>query len=101
MIMINSHQPLEGPVTWYEARLKSNEGWDIMGGIFPGSPFMFIGFTPNIAWGATVNKPDLVDFFKLEVNDDATKYRLNGEWKEFQSKDQNRNQNFESFFIPN
>ena len=35
MIMINSHQPLEGPVTWYEARLKSNEGWDIMGGIFP------------------------------------------------------------------
>ena len=30
MIMINSHQPLEGPVTWYEARLKSNEGWDII-----------------------------------------------------------------------
>ena len=87
MIMINSHQPLEGPVTWYEARLKSNEGWDIMGGIFPGSPFMFIGFTPNIAWGATVNKPDLVDFFKLEVNDDATKYRLNREWKDFQSKE--------------
>ena len=35
MIMINSHQPLEGPVTWYEARLKSNEGWDIMGEFFP------------------------------------------------------------------
>jgi len=86
MIMINSHQPLEGPVTWYEARLKSNEGWDIMGGIFPGSPFIFIGFTPNLAWGATVNKPDLVDFFELEVNEDETKYWLDGKWKNFVKK---------------
>ena len=33
----------------------------MMGGLFPGSPFIFVGFNENIAWGFTVNKPDLSD----------------------------------------
>ncbi|MEZ5892213.1 MAG: penicillin acylase family protein [Parvularculaceae bacterium] len=37
-LMVNSHQPYTGPVAWYEARVKSGEGWDMIGGIFPGSP---------------------------------------------------------------
>ncbi|MCV6604630.1 MAG: penicillin acylase family protein, partial [Porticoccaceae bacterium] len=30
-LLVNSHQPLTGPVAWYEARVKSGEGWDMAG----------------------------------------------------------------------
>ena len=53
--MINSHQPLEGPVAWYEAHLKSEEGWDVHGGLFPGMPFIAKGFNPDIGWGVNFN----------------------------------------------
>ena len=40
-ITTNSHQPWEGPVTWYEAHINSKEGWNMSGGLFPGSPLIF------------------------------------------------------------
>ena len=67
-IAINSHQPTTGPVAWYEAHIKSAEGLDVMGGLFPGTPSIFVGFTENLAWGVTVNRPDLVDVYMLEIN---------------------------------
>ena len=86
-LMINSHQPLEGPVAWYEAHVKSEEGWNMMGGVFPGSPFIFVGFNENLGWGFTVNKPDLSDAFLLEVNPKNTnEYRLDGKWVRFKIK---------------
>ena len=84
-IIINSHQPLDGPLAWYEAHVRSNEGWNMMGGLFPGSPFVFVGFNKNIAWGFTVNKPDLSDSYILEVNPkNKDQYLLDGEWKNFE-----------------
>ena len=55
-IAINSHQPATGPVAWYEAHIKSAEGLDVMGGLFPGTPSIFVGFTHDLAWGVTVNE---------------------------------------------
>ena len=82
-VVINSHQPLSGPVAWYEAHLLSEEGWNAVGGLFPGMPFVAVGATPDTAWGATVNKPDLVDVYRLEIDpDDPDRYRLDGEWRE-------------------
>ena len=82
-LMVNSHQPYEGPVAWYEARVKSEEGWDMIGGLFPGAPLILLGAGPKLGWAHTVNKPDLVDFFKLQVDDDTDpkKYYLDGEWR--------------------
>ena len=81
-LIINSHQPLTGPVAWYEAHLQSGEGLDVMGGLFPGAPTIGVGFTKEHGWGATVNKPDLVDIYVLEINpDDPNQYRLDGEWQ--------------------
>ena len=86
-LMINSHQPLEGPVAWYEAHLKSEEGWNMMGGLFPGSPFILVGFNENLGWGLTVNKPDLSDAYLLKINpDDPDQYLLDGEWRNFRKK---------------
>ena len=81
-LIINSHQPLTGPVAWYEVHLQSGEGLDVMGGLFPGAPTIGVGFTKEHGWGATVNKPDLVDIYVLEMNpDDPNQYRLDGEWQ--------------------
>lgn len=82
----NSHQPYEGRVAWYEARLKSEEGIDLVGGLFPGTPILLTGVGPNIGWAATVNKPDLYDTFKLVVDDEKnpTRYRMDGHWKDLE-----------------
>ena len=83
-IAANSHQPYEGRVAWYEARLKSEEGIDLVGGLFPGTPILLTAVGPNIGWAATVNKPDLYDTFKLTVDDEKnpTRYRMDGQWKD-------------------
>ena len=90
LLVINSHQPLTGPVAWYEIHLKSDEGLNIMGGTFPGSPFIHVGFNENLGWGATVNQPDLADIYKLDLNPrDNNQYLLDGKWENFIEINQN------------
>ncbi len=85
-LFVNSHQPYTGPVAWYEARLKSEEGWDIIGGTFPGSPVILHGAGPNLGWAHTVNKPDVVDIYRLKVDDpeNPTKYEFDGAWRDLE-----------------
>ncbi|MEQ9316415.1 MAG: penicillin acylase family protein, partial [Henriciella sp.] len=86
-LIINSHQPMTGPVAWYEAQLVSEEGLDITGGIFPGTPLILHGFNRDVGWANTVNKPDLADVYRLEVNpEDDGQYRLDGEWVDFETE---------------
>ncbi|MGB3625888.1 MAG: acylase [Henriciella sp.] len=86
-LLINSHQPMTGPVAWYEAHLVSEEGLDITGGIFPGTPLILHGFNRDVGWANTVNKPDLADVYRLEINpEDANQYRLDGEWTRFETE---------------
>ncbi|MFN8310217.1 MAG: penicillin acylase family protein [Chitinophagales bacterium] len=63
---INSHQPLEGPLSWYEIHLHSNEGWNIMGGTFHGGCTVFHGANEFLGWAHTVNDMDPVDVFQLQ-----------------------------------
>jgi len=88
-LMVNSHQPYTGPVAWYEARVHSDEGWDMIGGIFPGAPVILHGAGPNLGWAFTVNKPDLVDVYTLDVDNvkKPKKYRFDGGWRDFDVKD--------------
>ncbi len=82
----NSHQPMTGPYAWYEAHLVSGEGMNTLGGTFPGVPIMAQGVTPNLAWTHTVNRPDLIDIYALDVDDvdKPTQYMLDGEWIAFE-----------------
>lgn len=84
-LMVNSHQPFTGPVAWYEARVKSDDGWDMIGGVFPGSPVILHGVAPDFGWAFTVNKPDLVDVYSLEVDNPKKpmKYKFDGGWRYF------------------
>ena len=87
-LAINSHQPTTGPVAWYEAHIQSKEGLNVMGGLFPSSATIGVGFTENLAWGATVNKPDLDDIYVLDMDpNDPMRYKLDGEWKTLEAKD--------------
>ena len=33
-LSVNSHQPIEGRFAWYEAHVNSEEGWNMIGGLF-------------------------------------------------------------------
>ena len=87
-LLVNSHQPLTGPVAWYEARLKSEQGLDIAGATFPGAPLIIHGHNRHVGWSNTVNKPDLVDVYQLSVDDpqNPRRYRLDGQWREFEKR---------------
>lgn len=77
----NSHQPLEGPVAWYEAHLISEEGWNMLGGLFPGGPVIFLGTNENLGWAHTVNNQDKIDVYQLEINpENENQYKFDGEW---------------------
>jgi acyl-homoserine-lactone acylase len=84
-LLSNSHQPWTGPVAWYEATLTSDEGWHATGALFPGVPSIVLGHNEDVAWSLTVNRPDLIDVYRLEVDPrDPTRYRVDGEWLEME-----------------
>ena len=84
-LLVNSHQPLTGPVAWYEARVKSGEGWDMAGSTFPGSPLIIHGHGPTLGWANTVNRPDLIDVYKLVINpENENQYKLDGTWQDLE-----------------
>ncbi len=85
-LISNAHQPLRGQVAWYEFSVESEEGWHFTGANFPGSPFPFLGHNRHLGWTNTVNRPDMVDVYKLEMNEAGDQYRLDGEWRDLDEK---------------
>jgi acyl-homoserine-lactone acylase len=85
-LISNAHQPYEGQVAWYEATMHSGEGLDMAGALFPGMPFIPLGHNRNLGWTNTVNGPDLIDVYKLVLNDADTQYRYDGKWLPLESK---------------
>ena len=84
-LLINSHQPYKGPLAWYEARVHSDDGWDMAGGVFPGSPFILHGFGPHLGWANTVNSPDLTDVYVLTTDAaHPNQYKFDGQWRDFE-----------------
>ncbi|NNF35070.1 MAG: acylase [Saprospiraceae bacterium] len=78
-LAINSHQPLEGWYSWYEAHLSSNEGLNILGGTFPGGFMIFHGVNEYLGWAHTVNHPDLSDVYKLRMHESKPQHYYYGD----------------------
>jgi len=85
-LISNSHQPLRGGVAWYELVVESGEGWHFAGANFPGSPFPFLGHNEHLGWTNTVNTPDMIDIYRLELDASGTRYRLDGKWRALESR---------------
>ena len=80
-LLINTHQPWSGPTAWYEAHIHSNEGLNMTGGLFPGSPMVNHGHNENIGWSFTSNSPDLIDVYELQINPlNENQYLFDGSW---------------------
>lgn len=80
-LIVNSHQPWEGGVSWWELVVHSEEGWDFAGALFPGSPFPLVGHNRTLGWANTVNRPDLVDVYRLVMDESGERYRFDGAWR--------------------
>ena len=79
-LVSNSHQPWRGGVAWYELTVESGEGWHFAGANFPGSPFPFLGHNEDLGWTNTVNQPDMVDVYRLTLDESGTRFRFDGKW---------------------
>ncbi len=86
-LSINAHQPVEGATAFYEAHLQSEQGWNMLGGLFPGSCLIFHGTNENLGWAHTVNSPDKIDVYQLQMNPaDNNQYKFDGEWLNLEVK---------------
>ncbi|WP_422356940.1 acylase [Qipengyuania flava] len=85
ILVSNSHQPWRGGVAWYELVVESEEGWHYAGANFPGSPFPFLGHNEHLGWTNTVNTPDMVDVYRLEMSEDESRYRIGSEWRDLEA----------------
>lgn len=85
-LIANSHQPWTGPVAWWEVVVHSDAGWDFAGALFPGMPYPALGHNRTLGWTNTVNRPDLIDTYRLTVSPDGTRYRYDGQWRAFETR---------------
>lgn len=79
-LIVNSHQPWAGGVSWWEVVVHSAEGWDFAGALFPGAPYPLLGHNQQLGWTNTVNRPDLIDTYRLTLNTAGDAYRFDGRW---------------------
>ena len=83
-LVSNSHQPWKGPVAWYELVVQSGTGWHFAGANFPGTPYPLLGHNERLGWTNTVNRPDLIDVYKLKT--DGDRYLYDGQWRTMESR---------------
>lgn len=99
-LVSNSHQPWRGGVAWYELVVHSQQGWDFAGATFPGSPYPFLGHNKDLGWTNTVNRADLIDVYKLTLDDSGTRYRFDGAWRPLETRRVWLHVRFGPFVIP-
>lgn len=90
------HLGLSAPAIWYFARLQAPDvgelkGMDVIGATLPGTPFVVLGRTPEVAWGFTNTGPDVQDLFLEQINpDNPGQYRIPAEqgeaWADFDTR---------------
>lgn len=74
------HLSLYLPSLWYYMQLNCGN-MNVFGHSLPGIPMVITGFTDSIAWGFTNAQRDVVDWYKIEYQDETrSKYLLDGEY---------------------
>ncbi|MDB5677478.1 penicillin acylase family protein, partial [Sphingomonas bacterium] len=56
-------------------------GWNFAGATFPGAPYPLLGHNDTLGWTNTVNRPDLIDVYKLKLNAGGDQYSYDGQWR--------------------
>lgn len=69
------------PGIWYQLHLIIENKMNVTGLSIPGAPGIIAGHNENIAWGLTNVMLDGTDFFIETLNNDSSKYLIDGNWK--------------------
>ncbi len=87
-LVANPHQPTEGPSSFYEVAVYTEEGLAIHGSTFIGGGITpMIASNKNLGWTHTTNYDDYGDIFQLTLHPKKKNYyRFDGEWKKMESK---------------
>ena len=81
MLANDPHLAYNLPPWWYEIRLKS-DNYNFGGYGLYGIPLPVIGHNENIGWGFTNVMTDDMDFYIETLNEEQTKYYVDGEWRD-------------------
>ncbi|MGE5444640.1 MAG: penicillin acylase family protein [Ignavibacteriales bacterium] len=75
------------PSVWYEVHLKA-PGINVIGAIFPGSPYVAIGHNERVAWGFTDAMADRADLFIERINPaNPHQYWYVSHWEDMRTED--------------
>ena len=83
MLFINPHQPWYGSGMFTEMHVKSDQGLDFSGAMYPGGPLPTAGFNQRLGWAYTVNEADISDVYRLTFDHptDRLLYRYGDGWR--------------------
>ncbi|HVU87595.1 MAG TPA: penicillin acylase family protein [Pirellulales bacterium] len=83
LLFINPHQPYYGYGQFYEAHLRSGEGWNFTGASFFGTPSLALGHNEYCGWGFTTNEPSVGSSWKetFDDPDEPLNYRYDGGYR--------------------
>jgi acyl-homoserine-lactone acylase len=85
MLAINPHVHLESMISWWEAHVCSEEGWNFHGSFFPMMIGPAMGASDKLAWGVTFNWPDYTDAYRMELNPkNPNEYMFDGKYIPFE-----------------
>lgn len=82
------HLGLFAPGIWYQMHQHVEGKVNVSGLVLPGQPFVIAGHNDSIAWGMTNVMVDDLDFYAEKLNDDSTKYLLDGKWQKLLIQDE-------------
>ncbi|MEZ5105521.1 MAG: penicillin acylase family protein [Draconibacterium sp.] len=83
------HLGLFAPGIWYQMHQNIEGKLNVTGLVLPGQPFVIAGHNDSVAWGMTNVMVDDLDFYAEKLNDDTTKYLVDGQWKDLIIKKEN------------
>ncbi|MBW1295011.1 penicillin acylase family protein [Aquimarina litoralis] len=75
------HLGLKLPSIWFVMQLSTPDH-NAFGATIPGALGVISGFNQYIAWGETNATRDVIDWYKIEFNEDRTKYKYDNQWKD-------------------
>ncbi|MBI4830780.1 MAG: penicillin acylase family protein, partial [Candidatus Lindowbacteria bacterium] len=74
------------PSLWYYVHLVGG-GYDVIGGLVPGTPLPMLGHNRKIGWGLTNMTADIQDLFVERLNpQDLKEYEYDGKWVEMDTR---------------
>jgi len=86
-LCINPHMHVDGPLSFYEAHLYSEEGLNITGTLFQGGTCIFMGNNQYLGWTHTFNHFDGVDVYGLRMHPTRNlHYELDGNYYELEKR---------------